>query len=148
LNLSNDWVRWDAEGYRLPTDAEWEKAARGGLASKTYPWGDERADATRANFNSNVGATTPVTNYPANGYGLYDMAGNVYERCWDLYSYEPPTEGSVDPHGPVTNSFGTRMMRAGSWQSLAANLYCASRGGYIAPDASGNYLGFRCARIP
>jgi formylglycine-generating enzyme required for sulfatase activity len=70
-------------GVRLPTEAEWEKAARGGLVKKRFPWGDEDADKTRANYGRNVGKPTPVGQYPANGYGLYDMAGNVWEWCLD-----------------------------------------------------------------
>ncbi len=65
---------------RLPTEAEWECAARGGLACKKYPWGAV-IDAGKANFNENVGDTTAVGKYPPNGYGLYDMAGNVWEWC-------------------------------------------------------------------
>ena len=67
-------------GKRLPTEAEWEYAARGGLEGARYPWGDE-IDASKANYTSNVGTTTVAGSYSANGYGLYDMAGNVFECC-------------------------------------------------------------------
>ena len=66
-------------GKRLPTEAEWEYAARGGLTGKAFPWGDEPVDKKRANYyESNIGETTAVGSYPANGYGLFDMAGNVW----------------------------------------------------------------------
>ncbi len=148
VTLSNNWVNWTSGGYRLPTEAEWEKAARGGLVSKLYPWGDTAPDATRANYNNNVGATTPVGDYPANGYGLFDMAGNAVDLCWDLYATDAPPEGSVDPRGPVTNAFGTRLGHGGSWPSSASLIQCADRGYYIGPDSPGTYYGFRCVRNP
>ncbi len=72
-------------GKRLPTEAEWEYAARGGLSGKAYPWGDV-IDLGKANYGKNVGDTTAVGKYPSNGYGLYDMAGNVWEWCLDEYN--------------------------------------------------------------
>ena len=72
-------------GKRLPTEAEWEYAARGGMAGKKYPWGDV-IDSGKANYtDSGIGDTTPAGEYPPNGYGLYDMAGNVWEWCLDEY---------------------------------------------------------------
>ena len=76
------YAQW--AGKRLPTEAEWEKAARGGLTGKKYPWGDS-IDAHKANYGGIVGNTTPVGTYPANRYGLYDMTGNVFEWCLDEY---------------------------------------------------------------
>ena len=76
------YAQW--AGKRLPTEAEWEKAARGGLVGKKYPWGDS-IDANKANYGGIVGDTTPVKTYPANGYGLYDMTGNAFEWCLDAY---------------------------------------------------------------
>lgn len=81
VDVQNDWVKWIACGYRLPTEVEWEKAARGGAAGHRYPWSATDAiDHSRANYDS--GGTTPVGSFAPNGYGLYDMAGNVWE--WNV----------------------------------------------------------------
>jgi len=134
---------WTANGYRLPTEAEWEKAARGELVGARYPWGND-IDRTKANYGENVGSTTPVGSYAPNGYGLYDMAGNVWEWCWDWYDsgYYSRSPGS-DPHGPGSGS--NRVPRGGGWFNNAGFCRVAFRS-YYSPGDVGNCLGFRLAR--
>jgi formylglycine-generating enzyme required for sulfatase activity len=93
VNLTNYNVKWNANGYRLPTETEWEVAARGGLVGSKYAWG-ESPSTTKANFDQSLhGATLPVGSYPATGYGLYEIGGNLREWVWDwqddrTYTYE------------------------------------------------------------
>ena len=133
-------VKWDA-GYRLSTEAEWEYAARGGVAGKLYPWGTDEISAELANYTaSNKEKTTPVGSYGANRYGLYDMAGNVWEWCFDWYGgYEQTAQ--TDPRGPSSGLF--RVIRGGGRNGLADYCRVADRRYNGDPVYGSIYFGFR-----
>jgi len=142
-----DWKRythdhiacdWSAEGYRLPTEAEWEYACRAGTTLAT-PFG-AALSSTQANFNGehpynhapkgpNLQRTTEVGSYPPNPWGLYDMPGNISQWCWDWYA-PYPKESRADPHGPLAGQ-GRRVFRGGCWFSYGEDLRSAARFGDV-----------------
>ena len=164
VDLVNANVNWQGNGYRLPTEAQWERAARGGLQHANFPWGDT-GDASRFNvwqywvevldyqaptfpwttpvgyFN---GSQIPAGPDMANGYGLYDMAGNVWQWSWDRFA----AYGSLpdyDPTGPSTGDH--RINRGGSWWNNVDDARCAKRYPYtpLGDNVYGS-IGFRCVR--
>lgn len=134
------YAKW--VGKRLPTEAEWEVASYGGKDEFHFPTGNA-LEKTDANFFSSD--TTPVESYPPNGYGLYDMGGNVYEWCQDWYDfhfYDVSIQEPNNPKGPLQGVY--RVLRGGCWKSSKEDLRCAHRHRNNPGAMNGTY-GFRCA---
>jgi formylglycine-generating enzyme required for sulfatase activity len=150
------YVNWGGQGYRLPTEAEWEKAARGGLVGERFPWGDVISE-NLANYSGDttdysydlgpngtnpIGATggspytSPVGSFAPNGYGIFDMAGNLMEWCWDWHG---TYAGGNNPQG---SSGSSRIFRGGFW-GYGPDVCRSAYRDHGAPSNVGSYLGFR-----
>jgi uncharacterized repeat protein (TIGR03803 family) len=165
-NGATVYANWTANGYRLPTEAEWEKAARGGLSGQRFPLGNTISESQANYYGCTSGCgfsydsgpngynsigllggypyTSPVGSFAANGYGLYDMVGNVDEWCWDWYGtpYGQPTTNN-----PTGLALGvTRVFRGGQWDNYVSFARCAWRDGSVPYGYSGDVVGFRCVR--
>jgi formylglycine-generating enzyme required for sulfatase activity len=176
MDIPGDNVKWSANGYRLPTEAEWEKAARGGLPGKRFPWGDTISQAQANYYSTNqvdgyngtvsltydisptrgchpiyACAASPVASFGPNGYGLFDLVGNGGQFCWGIgpYSSLPTT----DPRGPLGSAgavvaFRGALSAFGIGADTANILRCSYRGLPIVGDPTRTQESFRCVKAP
>lgn len=136
-------INWNAKGFRLPSEAEWEYAARGGPKQQDYEYSGSNEIREVAWYDGNSGSRTrPVATKKANTLGIFDMSGNVWEWCWDWFgAYNPSAK--INPHGPDTGSL--RVLRGGSW--LRSEVYCrVTDHREHDPYGAYDYYGFRLAR--
>ncbi|SVE46507.1 uncharacterized protein METZ01_LOCUS499361, partial [marine metagenome] len=157
-NWPVNWVKWYGAyafskyySVGLPTEAQWEYAARGGLQLE-YPTDDGTLDMTKANYNGdNPGVYNPdghsvdVGSYPANPYGLYDMGGNVWEWCQDYYSESFYTDGVEDPLNIFEGTSSKRVRRGGSWNYHSTTLLTYARA-FDFEYRGNNHFGFRIVK--
>jgi formylglycine-generating enzyme required for sulfatase activity len=149
------YCRWLTEElgrrFRLPTEAEWERAARGGLEGRRYPWGDS-IDASLAHFHAGltsnrVPGTKPTGTYQPNGFGLYDMTGNVWEWVADWYAPDYYASGAAeDPKGPASGTL--RVVRGGAWLNDDPEMLRCSYRHAVPPDTYSYTIGFRIVGVP
>lgn len=144
-NHTNFSCSWTANGYRLPTEMEWMFAARGGNSTHNYTYSGSNTLGNVAWYTSNSSSTThPVATKNANELQLFDMSGNVWEWCWDIYYGSYPTEDQTNPHGPSSGTY--RVLRGGCWGYDASFCTVSNR---FRGSATGGYsnFGFRVCRI-